>query len=75
MIARSVPRSGFCLGPGPRDDAGALRTGVIMRILRYYPRATVGDGGMTSARSGAEALMRGRWNRRAMATVEAWFVS
>lgn len=67
------------IAPGGRSKDRSLAKEGVVELLSRDPRgleaaaALFGPVG-AAARSGAEALTEGRWNRRAMAAVEAWFV-
>jgi hypothetical protein len=69
--------SGIAPGGRPKDRA-LVKEGVV-ELLSRDPHGMVAGAALCgpvreAARSGAEALSEGGWNRRAMATVEAWFV-
>ena len=63
--------------PGGRENAAALATKGVSRLLKRDPKgvelmaATFGPA-RDAVLAGAKAVVDGRWNRRAMLTVEAW---
>ncbi|CAN5577195.1 hypothetical protein BH20ACT23_BH20ACT23_23540 [soil metagenome] len=68
------------IAPGGRPKHRAIAKESVVELLTRDPRGV--DAGAAvcgpvrdAARRGAQAVRESRWNRRAMATVEAWFVA
>ena len=67
------------IAPAGRPRQRAIVKEDVVQLLSGDSRGVIAGAALCApvgkaARSGAQALVEGGWNRRAMATVEAWFV-
>lgn len=67
------------IAPAGRPRERAIAKEDVVHLLSRDPQGVIAGAALCApvgkaAQSGAQALVEGGWNRRAMATVEAWFV-